>query len=63
VEKEALNTFALDVDNASYSNVRRFLDKSQLPPRGTVRIAQASTDQQFAAAAAVAELGLLRQSA
>ena len=33
-----LSTFALDVDNASYSNVRRFLNEGQLPPRDAVRV-------------------------
>ena len=33
-----LSTFSIDVDTASYSNVRRFLTHNQLPPRGAVRI-------------------------
>lgn len=33
-----LSTFSIDVDNASYSNVRRFLNYSQLPPEGSVRV-------------------------
>jgi secreted protein with Ig-like and vWFA domain len=33
-----LSTFGVDVDTASYSNVRRFLNKFQLPPRDAVRI-------------------------
>ena len=33
-----LSTFAADVDTASYSNVRRFLAKGQLPPPDAVRI-------------------------
>ena len=37
-KKEPLSTFALDVDNASYSNVRRFLNEGQLPPRDAVRV-------------------------
>lgn len=32
------STFGLDVDTASYSNVRRFLNSGQLPPKGAVRI-------------------------
>ena len=36
--KTPLSTFALDVDNASYSNVRRFLNEGQLPPRDAVRV-------------------------
>ncbi|MFC0773160.1 vWA domain-containing protein [Terrimonas alba] len=33
-----LSTFSIDVDAASYSNVRRFLNLGQLPPAGAVRI-------------------------
>lgn len=33
-----LSTFAADVDTASYSNVRRFLNDGQLPPKDAVRI-------------------------
>ncbi|HEY5792180.1 MAG TPA: von Willebrand factor type A domain-containing protein [Chthoniobacterales bacterium] len=34
-----LSTFSIDVDTASYSNVRRFLQQQgQLPPKGAVRI-------------------------
>ena len=33
-----LSTFSIDVDPASYSNVRRFLQAGQLPPAGAVRI-------------------------
>ena len=33
-----LSTFSIDVDGASYSNVRRFLKMGQLPPAGSVRI-------------------------
>jgi len=33
-----LSTFSIDVDTASYSNVRRFLQGDQLPPSGAVRI-------------------------
>ncbi len=33
-----LSTFSIDVDAASYSNIRRFLNNSQLPPAGAVRI-------------------------
>ena len=33
-----LSTFSIDVDNASYSNVRRFLSNNQLPPKDAVRI-------------------------
>lgn len=34
----ALSTFSIDVDAASYSNVRRILNNGQLPPAGAVRI-------------------------
>ena len=33
-----LSTFSIDVDGASYSNVRRFLQTGKLPPAGSVRI-------------------------
>jgi Ca-activated chloride channel family protein len=33
-----LSTFSIDVDKASYSNVRRFLNMGQLPPVDAVRI-------------------------
>ncbi len=33
-----LSTFSIDVDTASYSNVRRFLSYGQLPPQDAVRI-------------------------
>lgn len=33
-----LSTFSIDVDAASYSNVRRMLQDGQLPPAGAVRI-------------------------
>ena len=33
-----LSTFSVDVDRASYSNVRRFLTSGTLPPRDAVRI-------------------------
>jgi Ca-activated chloride channel family protein len=36
--KDPLSTFSLDVDNASYTNVRRFLNEGQLPPRDAVRV-------------------------
>ena len=35
---EPLSTFSIDVDTASYANVRRFLHNGQLPPVGAVRI-------------------------
>ncbi len=33
-----MSTFSIDVDTASYSNVRRFIDRGQLPPADAVRI-------------------------
>jgi Ca-activated chloride channel family protein len=38
VRKEPQSTFSIDVDTASYSNVRRFLTLNTLPPRDAVRI-------------------------
>jgi len=35
---QPLSTFSIDVDTASYSNVRRFLDSGALPPKDSVRI-------------------------
>ena len=37
VADDPLSTFSIDVDVASYSNVRRFLNNNQLPPAGAVR--------------------------
>ena len=34
----ALSTFSIDVDTASYANVRRFLTQGTLPPKDAVRI-------------------------
>ncbi|HEY2321374.1 MAG TPA: VWA domain-containing protein, partial [Thermoanaerobaculia bacterium] len=36
--KEATTTFAIDVDRASYANVRRMLTHNQLPPADAVRL-------------------------
>ncbi|HLA83948.1 MAG TPA: VWA domain-containing protein [Thermoguttaceae bacterium] len=33
-----LSTFSIDIDTASYANVRRFLDNNQLPPPDAVRV-------------------------
>lgn len=33
-----LSTFSIDVDNASYSNVRRFINQGLLPPEDAVRV-------------------------
>ncbi len=38
VTQNPLSTFSIDVDNASYSNVRRFLNSNQLPDKDAVRI-------------------------
>lgn len=38
VIKNPLSTFSIDVDTASYANVRRFLGNGQLPPADAVRI-------------------------
>ncbi len=35
---DPLSTFSIDVDTASYANVRRFLDEGRLPPADAVRI-------------------------
>lgn len=35
---DAVSTFSIDVDRASYANVRRFLNQGQLPPEDAVRI-------------------------
>lgn len=36
--QDPLSTFSIDVDAASYSNVRRFLNLGQMPPKDAVRI-------------------------
>jgi hypothetical protein len=38
VAQNPLSTFSIDVETASYSNVRRFINQNQLPPRDAVRI-------------------------
>lgn len=38
VAQNPLSTFSIDVDTASYSNVRRFLNNNQMPPADAVRI-------------------------
>jgi len=38
VSQEPLSTFSVDVDTASYTNVRRFLTQGQLPPPDAVRV-------------------------
>lgn len=36
-QAEALSTFSVDVDAASYSNMRRFINKGQMPPIDAIR--------------------------
>jgi Ca-activated chloride channel homolog len=38
VAQHPLSTFSVDVDTASYANVRRFLNEGQRPPAGAVRL-------------------------
>jgi Ca-activated chloride channel family protein len=35
---QSLSTFSIDVDTASYANVRRFLSQGKLPPKNAVRL-------------------------
>jgi Ca-activated chloride channel family protein len=37
-EHQPLSTFSIDVDGAAYSNVRRFINNGQMPPKDAVRI-------------------------
>ncbi|RZL17127.1 MAG: DUF3520 domain-containing protein [Pedobacter sp.] len=38
VIKDPLSTFSIDVDRASYSNIRRFVNNGSMPPKDAVRI-------------------------
>ena len=38
VSQDPLATFSIDVDTASYANVRRFISQNQMPPKDAVRI-------------------------
>jgi Ca-activated chloride channel family protein len=38
VSRQPLSTFSIDVDTASYSNMRRFLTQNTRPPRNAVRV-------------------------
>jgi len=38
VKSNPLSTFSIDVDTASYSNVRRFINEGSLPPKDAVRV-------------------------
>jgi Ca-activated chloride channel family protein len=66
VTENPLSTFSIDVDTASYSNMRRFLEAGQLPPRDAVRIEELvnyfrydypapTTDAPFSASVEVAD--------
>ncbi len=37
-EENPLSTFSIDVDNASYTNTRRYINNGSLPPKDAVRI-------------------------
>jgi len=37
-KENPLSTFSIDVDNASYSNLRRFINNNRMPPKDAVRI-------------------------
>ncbi|BBM84960.1 vWA domain-containing protein [Candidatus Uabimicrobium amorphum] len=38
VSDDPLSTFSIDVDTASYANVRRFLNRNSMPPKDAVRL-------------------------
>ncbi|MCP3968010.1 MAG: VWA domain-containing protein [Lentisphaerae bacterium] len=38
VSETPFSTFSIDVDTASYSNIRRMLNRGEMPPKGAVRI-------------------------
>jgi Ca-activated chloride channel homolog len=38
VSEHPLSTFSVDVDRASYANIRRFLRNNQMPPKDAVRV-------------------------
>lgn len=38
VDEQPLSTFSIDVDTASYSNMRRFLNRDRKPARDSIRI-------------------------
>jgi Ca-activated chloride channel family protein len=38
VKSDPLSTFSIDVDNASYSNIRRFINMGEIPPPDAVRV-------------------------
>jgi Ca-activated chloride channel family protein len=57
VAAEPVSTFSIDVDTASYANVRRFLTDGRLPPRDAVRVEELVNyfDYGYAAPATAAE--------
>jgi len=67
VADEPVSTFSIDVDTASYSNVRRFIDEGRAPPADAVRVEEMinffdygyerprSASEPFAITAAVAD--------
>lgn len=38
VQDSPLSTFSIDVDAASYANMRRFLNKGEMPPKDAIRV-------------------------
>lgn len=38
VKSQPLSTFSVDVDTASYANMRRFLFRGQMPPKDSLRV-------------------------
>ncbi len=46
-QAQPLSTFGIDVDTASYSNVRRFVEAGQLPPPDAVRIEELINSFQY----------------
>ncbi len=57
VAADPVSTFSIDVDTASYANVRRFLTDGRLPPRDAVRVEELVNyfDYGYAAPATAAE--------
>ena len=38
VASDPVSTFSIDIDTGAYANIRRFLNRGQLPPHGAVRV-------------------------
>jgi Ca-activated chloride channel homolog len=57
VTQEPLSTFSIDVDTASYSNVRRFLNEGRLPPPDAVRVEELINYFRFDYAQSARDLG------